>query len=43
MPVNSIMLKGNWRSSAVRRYLHQTESEMSRLESQPCEFLSGLM
>ena len=42
MPVSSIMRKGNWRSSAVRRYLHQSATELAVLEHSPCDYLSSL-
>ena len=42
MPVESIMRKGHWKSSAVRRYLHQSEGEMLKMENNPCKYLSGI-
>ena len=42
MSVSSIMRKGNWRSSAVRRYLHQSATELAVLEHTPCNYLSSL-
>ena len=42
MSVNSIMRKGNWRSSAVRRYLHQSATELAVLERTPCTYLYSL-
>ena len=42
MPVSSIMKKGNWRSSAVRRYLHQSATELAVLEQVPCTYLYSL-
>ena len=41
MPVASIMKKGNWRSSAVRRYLHQSAKELAVLEHTPCDYLKS--
>ena len=42
MPVSSIMSKGNWKSSAVRRYLHTSTSEQLLLEAVPVNYLSNL-
>ena len=43
MPVSSVMLKGNWKSSAVYRYLHQSSRDLNVLESTPCDYFSSLM
>ena len=43
LPVDLIMRKGNWKSRAVYRYLHQSEHEMLRLDQEPCTYLDGLM
>ena len=41
--VGDIMLRGNWRSKAVSRYLHQSECEMKKLDAKPCEYFASLM
>ena len=43
MPVSSIMLKGNWKSSTVYKYLHQSARDLSVLEKAPCSYFSSLM
>ena len=42
VPVESIMIRGNWKSSAVFRYLHQSTVEMLGLEQVPCNYMSKL-
>ena len=43
MPVSSVMLKGNWKSGAVYRYLHQSSRDFEVLEKAPCDYFSSLM
>ena len=43
LPVSSIMIRGNWRSSAVHRYLHQSTRELLKMEQIPCSYMSGLI
>ena len=43
LPVTSIMRKGNWRSSVVKRYLHQSTKELALLEQVPCDYFNSLM
>ena len=41
--VGRIMTKGNWRSAAVYRYLHQSKEEMLNLDKDSAQYLSGLL
>ena len=41
VPVESIMQRGNWRSSVVRRYLHQSVTQFTALELTPCTYFSS--
>ena len=43
LPVSSIMIRGNWKSSAVHRYLHHSSKEMLSLDATPATYFSGLM
>ena len=43
MPLTSVMLKGNWKSNAVHRYLHQSVRDLDILEKAPCDYFSSLM
>ena len=41
MSTNDIMKKGNWRSNAVYKYLHDSRKDLLKLDVLPAKYLSG--